>query len=262
MVSKDKLYEDIPDTILPSVAFTIYVLLILALEATGTYSTNPAIFFGVPILYLVLFIKNKSIDNVIRVFGFELLNDFQKGIALIGTVVGAGIGSFLAWWGVNKATSLIALYPFAFASALDIPTRTASFLSISPTIQSIIFIFVAFGEEIFVIMFFKNFANWFYPAVKNRINLEVSSILLARILWASMHWFAYRGIQQPMLYVSAIAIGIIFTSTGWLFGAIAQRTQLSQIIDERRSFNIPFMMYPVVAAHLMFDVVMVVLLGA
>jgi len=255
---KEIVYENVPDSIVPPLIITIYVILILALEASGTYKTNPAIFFGVPILYAIIFIKGQDINVISDILGFSLKNNYAKIIAVVGIAGGALVGFLLAYMAtVKKASILIALYPFAFASTTDIASRSSTLLSVSPEVQVIVFIFVAIGEEVFCVFFFKNIANWLYPGITNRINLEIFAVVIARVLWAAMHWFAYNGLSQPIMYLSAIFLGIIFTAVGWAFGILAERLSTEKVFSEKRNFNIPFMIYPAIAAHFVFDVVLI-----
>ena len=223
MVNDDRLYKFIPVSILPIIVITVIILGSLFFEVTGGYAPmNPVIFFMFPLVVSILFMTVETPKTIMMAVGMWFPDLRTKIVALISIPVGILIG-----WGLVNFSQIapsilpIATYPFAISSYASAGLQTL--LSLSPSVSFVLYFFVSIGEEFAVILMGKNLANAFFKrGMKNTIMAGLLGFLGARIIWSAWHVFSYQGLSNPMLYVSAIMLGSLFTITAIFAGMLAK----------------------------------------
>jgi len=246
---RDKLFPFVPVAIFPVIIFTLITLGILLFDFSGKYSTNPVVFYSIPLLYALTFLVNDSFPVIISVIGAAVPTIRSKIVA----VISIPIGWFAGWGLVNLAMAKgsifkIATYPWAVSSfatvgALSTFTTSTSF---------ILYLFVAVFEEIAAIIMGKNAGNWLHSKGISGIPASLFGYLLGRIALTSHHWFSYGGLREPTLYLSAMFMFTLFTMMGIGFGLLMKGFK-----DELSDYKvIPISIFVMIAAHLAFDFVM------
>jgi hypothetical protein len=222
----------VPFPLLPkSVGLVVFVFIItmttLYFDYYQDYRTNPVVFYSIPILYLIVAMKKDSWANITKAWGlhFETLED------KVASVLSLPLGVLIGLVTYQIMSSRLAIVPLWFPE----------FLQTLPLTSNIIFFsVVAFGEEVFSIVIGKNFANWFaYNFDMSEVPAIFTGFLMGRLVWAGTHFMAYGGLQNPLLYIVAFALGMIFTAGSYTIAVLSGR-----------KWSLPLAF----AAHLAFDV--------
>ncbi len=251
----DKLYPFVPSSLIPPIILTILTLGILFFEQAG-FRTNPVVFYALPFAYMLLFLGIQTPAIMLRTLGLRLRTLRAWITALVSIPIAWAIG-----WGLVKfATSgglaifRVATYPWVSSSLAVASTQVLA--TLSPGTNFVLYFFVALFEEATSIFLGKNLAN-FLDKRKVNINPIVSTLLgylIARMILTSHHWFAYGGLSEPSLYLSALILFTIFTILGIVFGIIASGLRFG---DEFEGLGfMPIFMIPMLVSHMAFDVVM------
>lgn len=249
---RDKLYAWIPTSLLPLIVATIIILGSLYFEVAGGYAPmNPVIFFVIPLLFTIVFMSVETPRTIMMAVGMWFPTLRSKIVA--GVTGGLGI---LLGWGLVSLTKIapsilpIATYPFALSSYATAGLQ--AILSLSPNVSFFLYFFVAVGEEFMVILLGKNLANYlFSKGMRNTILACLLGFLGGRIIWASWHFFSYGQFSQPVLYLSALAIGSIFTITAIFAGMIAKGFLTGEDMSSMRV--VPILLPIAVTAHWFFN---------
>ena len=246
---REKLFPFVPVSAVPVLIFSLITLGILLFDFSGNYSTNPVVFYSIPLLYALIFLVNDSFPVIVSVIGAAVTTLRSKIVAAISIPLG-----WLAGWGLVTISMAkgsifkIATYPWAVTSlatvgALSTFTTSTSF---------ILYLFVALFEEIAAIIMGKNMANWLHSKGMSGIPASLLGYLLGRIALTSHHWFSYGGLREPSLYLSAMFMFTLFTIMGIVIGILMKGFK-----DELSDYKvIPISLFVMVAAHLAFDFVM------
>ena len=246
---RDKLFPFVPVSIIPVLVFTLITLGILLFDFSGNYSTNPVVFYSIPLLYALTFLVNDSFPVILSVIGAAVPTLRSKIVAAISVPIGWFVGWGLVSMAMAKGSIFkIATYPWAVTSLATVGTLSTFTTSTSFAL----YFFVALFEEIAAIIMGKNAANWLHSKGMNGIPASLLGYLLGRIALTSHHWFSYGGLREPSLYLSAMFMFTLFTIMGLIFGILMKGFK-----DELSDYKvIPISIFVMMAAHLAFDFVM------
>jgi len=253
MVDDDRLYKYIPISIIPTAIITLIIMGSLFFEVAGGYEPmNPVIFFMFPLLVFITFFTLETPKTIMMALGMWFPDLRTKIVAGVTAVLGIGIGWALVNFSQVAPNILpIATYPFAVSSYASAGLQ--GILSLSSGVSFVLYFFVATGEEFMCLLMGKNIANRLHKTfnVKNPIFIILISLLLARIIWALWHIWSYQGLSNPMLYVSAIMLGSVFTISAIFAGMIAKGYFIGEDVSNLRV--IPILLPIAVVAHWFFD---------
>lgn len=256
---RGKLFPFVPESIIPAIAITVVVLGILLFESLGVSKTNPVIFYSVPFLYLLLTLTVSNVPIIISTLGLGLRDTRERIIVLLSLPIGGIIG-----WGLARlAVARVAIFRVATYPWVSQTLSTAGQLSVFGSTETVVlYFFVAFFEEGTSIFLGKNIGNFIWKRTEQNktagIIASIGGYTLARLVLVTHHWFAYRGFQQPLLYVSATLFFIIFTVLALVTGLIIHKFRTGDDFDELGF--LPISMLVAVMAHWVFDITMSILL--
>jgi len=246
---REKLFPFVPVSIIPVFVFTMITLGILLFDFSGNYSTNPVVFYSIPLLYALTFLFNDSFPVIMSVIGASAPDIRSKIVAAISVPLGWIAGWGLVTMAMAKGSIFkIATYPWAITSL-----ATVGVLSTFTTSTSfVLYFFVALFEEIAAIIMGKNAGNWLYKKGMGGIPASLLGYFIGRIALTSHHWFSYGGLRDPSLYLSAMFMFTLFTIMGIVIGILMMGFK-----DELSDYKVvPISIYIMMAAHLAFDFVM------
>ena len=252
---RHKLYAWIPTSLLPLIVATVIILGSLFFEVVGGYAPmNPVIFFVMPLLFTIVFMTIETPKTILMAVGMWFPDLRSKIVAGITGALGILLG-----WGLVTLSKVapsvlpIATYPFAISSYATAGLQ--GILSLTPEVSFGLFFFVSIGEEFLAILLGKNLANYlFSKGMKNTILACLLGFLGGRILWAAWHFFSYGQLTQPILYLSALAIGSIFTIMAIFAGMFAKGYFIGKDMSLMRV--VPILLPIAVIAHWTFNVVL------
>ena len=244
----DKLFPFVPINPWGVVVTTVITLGILLFDASGKYSTNPVVFYSIPLIYSLIFLSYESFQSIPYVIGLYFESTRSKIVAVLSIPLGLFVGWGFVQLAMAKASIFkIATYPWAVTSL-----ATAGTLStFTPSTSFVLYFFVALFEEVAAIIMGKNLANWLYTKGFGGIWASLVGYLLGRIALTAHHWFSYGGLQSPTLYLSAIMLFAVFTLLGILTAIVGSDTG-DKLSDY---YYVPILLPVMVAAHFAFDFV-------
>lgn len=246
---KDKLFPFVPISISPVIIFTALTLGILLFDSTGNYSTNPIVFYSIPLLYSLIFLVGDSFKVILSVIGAYTPTLRSKIVAVVSIPVGALAGWGLVTLAMAKGSIFkIATYPWAVTSLATAGTLA----TFTPSTSFILYLVVGIFEEISAIIMGKNAANWLHNKNMDGVPASILGYMIGRIALTSHHWFSYGGLRSPGLYFSAMFMFTVFTLMGILFGILSKGFK-----DDLSDYKvISISIFVMVAAHFAFDFVM------
>lgn len=212
----------------------------------GHTTTNPILIFGFPILVALVLMPKDSYESIKHALGLAIDTLRGKAVAVTSILVGGSVGYILYFY-ISYKGSIIPFYILPISTVVN---SQLTFISIF-----MIYLVVAVGEEFVSILWAKNGANWlgsrfgtsFYPAL-------IIGHVMARGFWASLHYFSYRayvtGLGSIPLFMWAWGMGMIFVAMAFGFGKTRD-----MLIGKS---GISYMIYPAIAAHLVFDVALTI----
>ena len=252
---RDKLYPYVPVSLVPVAVVTFIILATLFFDVRDpqTYSTNPVIFYALPMLYLITFMTIETPKTILRTLGLYFPTLLSKVVALFSLPIGYLVGKALAGFAVNPSSILvISTYPWVALSTQSAGVQTLA--SLSTTINVVLYSVVAIFEEGSAIYMGKNIANWLDSKRMNAIIASGLGLFLGRVVLTAHHWFSYGGLAEPTLYISALFFFVVFTFMGIIAGMAARGYLVGEDIS---NFNVfPVLLPIMVAAHFGFDFVM------
>lgn len=257
----DRLYRYVPKSIIPVIFVSLLILGTLFFEISSDYpATNPIVFYGLPFLYLIVFMTIETPKTIMKASGWLMPTKRSKIFGLIGIPVGGFIG-----WGIAQFATLqqsilpLATYPWVASSYGT--AGTLSVLSLTPQVGLVLYAVVSFFEENSAVLLGKNAANWIYDTFNTSSPALVSAagLYLGRVVLTAHHWFSYQGFDQPGLYISAFVIFSIFTTFGILFGMLAKGYITGDEMSTRKV--VPVLTPVMMIAHWAFDYTISIVLG-
>jgi len=248
----DRLYQYIPISIIPVITITLIILGSLFFEVGGGYpAMNPVIFFMFPLLVSILFMTVETPKTIMMALGMWFPDTRTKIVAGITGVLGIFIGWALVNFSQVAPNILpIALYPFALKSYTTAGLQTL--LSLSSNVNFVLYFFVSIGEEFMVVLSGKNLANYFHKkGMENTILACLLGFFVARVIWSCWHIFSYNFGASPMLYVSAIMLGSLFTILAIFSGMLAKGYLFGKDVSNLRV--LPILLPIAITTHWFFD---------
>jgi len=247
---RDKLYAFIPRILFPILVISGLILGILFFDVFQGYVTNPVVFFGLPFLYQFVFLTKDTGPILLRTLGLYFPTTRSKIVGLISIPTAYFVG-----WGLvqiaTRAGSIfqIATYPwvastFALASVSALATYT-------PLVNIVLYATVGIFEESTSLHLGKNISNWFFHKGVVGLNASILGLLLGRLLLVFYHIFSYGGFSEIGLYISAMAMFIVFTGFSVFFGLLANGFKLEDSFGNKG--GLPVMIIFGIIAHFSFD---------
>ena len=216
--SKSVPFPRVPSSIMAIVFPWLITILILYFDTVGSgegaiVSTNPIVFFSIPLVFMFIFMPKDSWTSIKRALGIAI--DSNKAV-LIAVVSGLGGGS-------------IGLMGNIFLTNAGIIPLYFSVLATSMPLVSIIIYHgvVSFFEESFSVLFIKMGANSLHKFGIGGFKGLTMAVLIGRGFWTSLHWFAYAGWAGPQsypLFFIAFTLGVLFSFLSVLFGMFLNRS--------------------------------------
>ena len=191
-------HPNVPKNIFAVLAVWAFTLGILYFDRLQEIQTNFLVFFSLPLLFLIVFMRKESFSSILKATGLSLDTTRDKLFAVIGVVVGAfvGIGFFMFF---TLQMSIVPLFFPLWISALPV--------------GGIVVLYFAVGlfEELYVIFYAKISHNWLYDKFKiGRMNGLIVGIVIARVAWSGLHLLSY-GTGNPIMFVIAWSLGMAFS---------------------------------------------------
>jgi len=249
---KERLYPNVPISIIPIIVVTFLILTILFFDVRGGYQTNPVIFYALPFLYLFVFLVRDTAPVLIKTMGLYMPTLRAKIVGIVSIPLGLLLGWVLVKFS-RAAPHILPVSTFPWVASSYATAGIGMLSTLSTTSNFFLYLTVAIFEEGTALYLGKNMANFLYDkGMKNTILACLFGLFTGRIILTSHHWFSYLGFQQPYLYFSAFMLFSIFTLGGILTGLIAHG-RLKNIGDLK---IVPVLMPIMLCAHFAFDFTM------
>jgi hypothetical protein len=183
------------------ITYSIFMLLIFFYVQSGSFKTaNPVVVYAIPLLTLFVLSGAVGVNWFNYLFeksNGEWISKKQMILGLVGIIVGAIFAFILSRGGLSivdlEATIPVSLQIFN-SSQITFSQSFTLFLEI---------LVVAFSEEAYVILLYKNFAYAF--ASKMGIDgAKTLALIFASFMFATLHWASYGVEGIPLL------TGVIF----------------------------------------------------
>lgn len=196
--SDERPHPHVPKNIFAVVAVWAFTLGILYFDRLQEIETNFLVFFSLPLLFLIVFMRKESFSSILKATGMSLPTTRDKIFAVIGVVIGAfvGIGFFMFF---TLQMSIVPLFFPLWISALPVGGIVALYFA------------VGLFEELYVIFYAKISHNWLHDKFKiGKMNGLIIGIVIARVAWSFLHLLSY-GTGNPTMYLIAWSLGMIFS---------------------------------------------------
>ena len=227
-------HPNVPKSIWSVVLVWAFTLGILYFDRLQEIQTNFLVFFSLPLLFLIVFMRKESFSSILKASGLNLPTNRDKAFAVIGVVLGAvvGIGFFMFF---TLQMSIVPLFFPLWISALPIGGIVA------------LYFVVGLFEELYVIFYAKISHNWLYDKFKiGKMNGLILGIVIARVAWSGLHLLSY-GTANPMMFVIAWSLGMVFSFISIGLALFTSHKHLT---------------YVAVSAHIFYDIFVVMYLVA